>query len=225
MPAPAPVVLRDGGSVFALASLTLNGAFRAFGVHVLRAGNTFDRGWKQHGVSVGKDHGGEAHLQFGAALDASRPHHSAHDALDVGSGGNHDAIVLRDRKGGLRVHRIAFLGGLGGDALGERQRNLGAGRNVVFVRRIDVRLLLLRNGIARTTVRLVLRERDRRQGSAAIANNNAVYRMVLRESGDRQLYSLKRGMRNKVACEIVWRIDRRYIRGSSHCPISGCTSR
>ncbi len=69
------------------------------------------------------------HEDLGAALDMTAALDTADAALHIGAGGNQDAIVDYDRKGGNGIDGIAFAGVLCRNGLLQRQRHLGAGRN------------------------------------------------------------------------------------------------
>ena len=73
----------------------------------------------------------EVKLIWSSARPFTRPGRTtcANLALNECPGGNHDLVVLRDGKCRLRVDRIARTRALGGDALLQRERNLGARRH------------------------------------------------------------------------------------------------
>src|ERR1039458_9468982 len=133
----------DGASVLSLTAFSLNGPFLVFDAcGVLIAGCSLHSTRQQQGIAVGEDHGGKAHLQFGAALDLARTLHPPDFSLHEGTGWNHDVVVHHDGKRGLRVNRIAWTGVLGGKALlhdegnsrarGDRDRVGGSGEAVLL---------------------------------------------------------------------------------------------
>src|ERR1017187_1753089 len=108
----------DGAGVLSFTAFPLNGSFLVFDAcGVLIAGSPLHSARQQQGIAIGKDHGGKAHLQFGAALDLAGTLHPPDFSLHEGTGWNHDVVVHHDGKRGLGVNRIAWTRVLGGKAL------------------------------------------------------------------------------------------------------------
>src|SRR5207253_10566420 len=69
------------------------------------------------GVSVRQDQGIEAHAKFAAALDSAGALGFQQLAAKIGSDWNYDAVVLGNRKGGLKIDGVAGFGAAGGDTI------------------------------------------------------------------------------------------------------------
>src|ERR1019366_6882657 len=120
----------DGSHVLALAAISLNRSFLVFdacGVWV--PGCSLYRARQQQDVAVGEDHGGKAHLQFGAALDLAGTLYPPDFSLNEGTGWNDNPVIHHNGKCSLRVNGIARAGVLGGKALLHGERNSRARGN------------------------------------------------------------------------------------------------
>ncbi len=125
-PITAPVVAAPAAS---LAFLPASLSWRIVPFGILHRGffgarSIVDRASQHHGIAAGIDHRSEMNQQFGAPFDVSATLH-AHDlSLNVGPGGNHDALIDHEGKSGFGVDRIALPRGLRRNCLLKGQRNL-----------------------------------------------------------------------------------------------------
>jgi len=111
-------VLLDGSL-----SIVLDLLFTGAGKAVDQAGNLNHR-------AVGKDDGGEVHIELSPALHVAGAFHTVHHALHIYARGNHYPVADHHGKSRRQVDAIAELGAPGVDGAAQLEQDFGSGGTV-----------------------------------------------------------------------------------------------
>ena len=109
MPVPVTVVVASRRGILAFAARTGHFAFRIRSFLSTAVGGS-RRANQIHRVAIRENQGVQAHAKFAAAFNAARPLRIQQFSTNIGTDRNHHAIILRNRKRGAQVHRIARFG-------------------------------------------------------------------------------------------------------------------